>query len=129
MALVEDRPADAVESVVRLVPAEGARLTRDGLAALDVLGRARLALDDAEGAFDAADRGAGPADECGFGAIAWRLHAVRAEAHSALGRDDEATVARTAATERFRTLAERIHDPALRAAFERQAHAPLTDRP
>ncbi len=119
VALVAGQVDSAVAAVERMLPAEGAELERDHVAALEVLARARLADDDGVAALAAAERALPAATAMGFGALRWRLLAIRAEALAARG-DDEAGAARAAARAAFTEVADRIADPDLRAWFERQ---------
>lgn len=125
VALARGEFARAVELVLPSCPHPSeSRPTADHVRALDVLAQARFGLGDHAAALDAATLGLDLAEAMGFGAVVWRLRTVRASALSALGnQDDAATEAAHTATE-FRTLADRIVDPDLRAWFERQPLAP-----
>ncbi len=126
VALARGDVARAVELVLPACPQPGeTRPNSDHVRALDVLARSYLGLGDHRAALDAATRGLDLAEAMGFGAVVWRLRRVRALALDALGHGDAASEAAHAATE-FRTLAERIVDPDLRAWFERQPLAPST---
>jgi hypothetical protein len=124
VALVEGRPAEAVELAAPLVRDDDADPGRDAVSALDVLARAHLASGDHDEALAAAGRGLGPAEEMEFGAVAWRFRQVRSAALAALGDDEEAEAERSGAAREFRVLADRIVEPELRGWFEQQALAP-----
>lgn len=120
VALAEGRVDAAVAAVERMLPAEGAELERDHVAALEVTARARLADDDADAALAAVDRALPAAAAMGHGALRWRLLAIRAEALAASGDDVAAADARAAGLVAFTEVADRIADPELRAWFDRQ---------
>lgn len=120
VALAAGQVDSAVAAVERMLPAEGAELERDHVAALEVLARARLADDDHEAALAAADRALPATTAMGFGALRWRLLAIRAEALAGRGDHPEAATARSEARVAFSDVADRIATPELRAWFDRQ---------
>ncbi|MCB1013584.1 MAG: AAA family ATPase [Acidimicrobiales bacterium] len=122
IALVEGRVDAAVVAAERLIPAASEPLERDHVAALELLARARLADGDPTAALVAVDRALPAAEAMGFGALVWRLLAIRAEALAAGAGDGpgSAEQARAAARAAYSAVADRIADPDLRAWFDRQ---------
>lgn len=122
IALVEGRAAESLALVERDLTGTG---EHDRVVALDVASRARLAFGDPGLALETADAGLAVAEGTGFGALEWRLRAVRARALGELGRSGEAAAERERATGLVTTLAGRIEDPTLRDSFGRLAAAAL----
>jgi hypothetical protein len=116
VALIEGRVADCL---ALLAGHTGDPPDHDGVVALDVAARAHLAGDDPAQALEAADAGLAAATAMGFGALEWRLRAVRARALDALGRGDEASAEQERSRALVDTLVGRIDDPTLRDSFRR----------
>lgn len=115
IALLEGRPAEAIDLATRVAERRGTALRADLARSLDIAARGHLELHAVDAAASTAQRGTELADEMGFDTIGWRLRRV----HSlATGVADDPGV------DLFRLLAARIDDPELRAAFERQPFAP-----
>jgi hypothetical protein len=112
VALAEGRNADALALADRII---AGRSGRDLMTALDIAARAHLELGDAEAAAEAARRGIELTEAVEYGTLTWRLRMVLARATG------EAT---DRAAAEFRTIAERIPEPDIRAWYERQPLAP-----
>lgn len=119
IALVEGRTDAALAAIERMLPADGVETERDQVVALEVLARVRLADDDPAAALAAVEQALPAATTMGFGAVLWRLLAIRAEALAVAGGADAAE-ARAEALAAFTEVADRIADPELRAWFDRQ---------
>jgi class 3 adenylate cyclase len=115
IALVEGRPADSLA----LAGAVAEEPDREGVVALDVASRAHLAAGNHDPALQAAEKALAAAEAMGFGAVEWRLRAVRAGALDGLGRTEEASAERDCSSELVTRLAARIDDPGLRDSFRR----------
>ena len=115
IALIEGRPDEAIDLATRVAERRGTTIRADLARSLDITARAHLQRDEGEAAAAAARRGADITDAMGFDAIGWRLH--RVESLATRARSDRGA-------DLFRALAERIEDPELRSAFERQPLAP-----
>ncbi len=120
VALADGDPARALALASPLLPTGDETPLADHVAIFDVAARSQNALGDHAAALDAATRGIERAEPMRFGAILWRLRAVRALAFAGLGRAEDAERESKAARAEVVLLSARIIDLELRAWFERQ---------
>jgi hypothetical protein len=119
--LTEDRASEAraeLEGVAESLTTD--ELRRDLVHALELLASALSDLGQWEDLLAVCDRGLALCDDTGAVPTAWRLRVCRSHALDQLGRGNEAVDDRVRANSEFDTLARRIHDPELRAWFNRQ---------
>ncbi len=124
VALAEGDPERAIDLADQSTPTPDSPPVREHVVAHDVIAEAALELDDHARALDAASRGLVLAEQMGFGSLVWRLRQARGRALAELGLADEAATELQRSATEFRTLSDRIDDPALRRWFHDQALAP-----